>query len=135
MQALTDTDGWTDLGTFLGHHGKVLFYHGVSDPWFSALDTLDYWQRAGQTNGTAWGQSSRFYMVPGMAHCRGGDAFDRFDLLDAVVAWVERHKAPDAIVAHRAQGGRPGRYALAGLCPLQRRRSCRGGQLFLRRRG
>ena len=112
MQALTDTDGWTDLGTFLGHHGKVLFYHGVSDPWFSALGTLEYWRRAGQTNGTAWGQSSRFYMVPGMAHCRGGDAFDRFDLLDAVVAWVERDKAPDAIVAHRAQGG-----AARPLCP------------------
>jgi hypothetical protein len=111
MQALTDTDGWTDLGTFLGHHGKVLFYHGVSDPWFSALDTLDYWQRAGQTNGTAWGQSSRFYMVPGMAHCRGGDAFDRFDLLDAVVAWVERTRRQTRLLPTGRRAGRPGRYA------------------------
>lgn len=104
MQALTDTDGWTDLSSFLGHQGKVLFYHGVSDPWFSALDTLDYWKRAGKTNGAAWAQSSRFYMVPGMAHCQGGDAFDRFDLLGAVVDWVERGEAPAAVVATRSQG-------------------------------
>ena len=31
---------WTNLTSFAGHGGKLLFYHGLSDPWFSPLDTL-----------------------------------------------------------------------------------------------
>lgn len=100
-QRLTDTNVWTNLNTFLDRGGKILFYHGVSDPWFSALDTLDYWQRAAKTNGAAWSNASRFYMVPGMGHCGGGNAFDTFDLLGAVVDWVEKGQAPEAIPASR----------------------------------
>ena len=37
---LGDTAGWTNLSSFSGHGGKLLFYHGVSDPWFSSLDTV-----------------------------------------------------------------------------------------------
>jgi len=40
------------------------------------------------------------YLVPGMAHCRGGDfALDQFDLLGAVVNWVEKGTAPDSVTA------------------------------------
>jgi feruloyl esterase len=102
-QRLTDTNVWTNLGTFLGHGGKILFYHGVSDPWFSAFDTLDYWQRAAATNGAAWRDASRFYMVPGMGHCGGGNAFDTFDLLGAVVDWVENGRPPEAVIASRRE--------------------------------
>ncbi|KRA83875.1 DUF6351 family protein [Altererythrobacter sp. Root672] len=103
MQRLTDTNVWTNLNTFLGKGSKILFYHGVSDPWFSANDTWDYWQRAREANGAeAWDNASRFYMVPGMAHCGGGNAFDRFDLLSEVVAWVEEGKAPSNPVARRS---------------------------------
>lgn len=43
LQTLTDTDEWTDLGTFYRRGG--IFYHGASDAWYSMLDTLDYLQR------------------------------------------------------------------------------------------
>ena len=102
MQRLIDTDAWTNGSTFLGHGGKILFYHGVSDPWFSANFTWDYWQRARDANGAqAWDNASRFYMIPGMSHCRGGNAYDDFDLLGQVVDWVEKGKLPDP-VAHRS---------------------------------
>lgn len=101
VQRLTDTHVWTNLNTFLGRGGKILFYHGVSDPWFSATATWDYWQRAGATNGPAWDAASRFYMVPGMGHCAGGNAFDNFDLLGPVVDWVEKGEAPGAVPASR----------------------------------
>lgn len=110
---LTDTNYWTNLNSFLGHGGKMLFYHGVSDFWFSPLATWDYYQRAAATGGAAFTDASRFYMVPGMMHCQGGDAFDQFDLLTPLVDWVEEGKAPDAIPARRrapAGGERP-------LCP------------------
>ncbi len=86
IQLLTDTVHWTDLNSFFAHGGKVLYYHGTSDPYFSALDTLDYYQRMAKASGgfeTVRAQSSRFYFVPGMLHCRGGPSLDRFDLLGA----------------------------------------------------
>jgi hypothetical protein len=103
-QRLTDTNVWTDLDTFLGRGGKILFYHGVSDPWFSAWDSWDYWQRAAATNGAMFTESSRYYMNPGMGHCGGGNAYDRFDLLGPLVEWVEQGKAPERPIASRADG-------------------------------
>ena len=39
-------------------------------------------------------------MVPGMGHCGGGAAtLDKFDLLQAVVDWVEKDQAPQQVVA------------------------------------
>ena len=92
--ALADTVS-TDLSTFAGHGGKLIFYHGLSDPWFSPLDTLAYYERLGNVSG--W---SRLYLVPGMGHCQGGTAtLDHFDALSAMVDWVEKGVAPDSITA------------------------------------
>jgi Tannase and feruloyl esterase len=33
-----------NLTTFSAHEGKLIFYHGDSDPWFSPLDTFDYYK-------------------------------------------------------------------------------------------
>jgi hypothetical protein len=106
LNPLTDTT-FTKLNTFSrdggsGHGGKLLFYHGASDPWFSALDTLDYYRRMSTDNGglakvTSW---SRMYLVPGMGHCGGGEsALDRFDMLGAVIDWVEKGVAPEFVLA------------------------------------
>lgn len=103
---LTDTAYWTNLSTYLGRGSKLMFFHGVSDPWFSAFDTWDYFQRAREANGSdAWDNAARFYMVPGMSHCGGGDTFEQFDLLSPMVAWVEQGEAPGAVEAFRADGG------------------------------
>jgi hypothetical protein len=100
-QTLTDTT-WTNLSTFFGHGGKLVFYHGTSDPVFSPFDTLAYYEKMAAANGgldQVLG-SSRFYFVPGMNHCAGGPAaLDKFDLLGAVVNWVENGTAPDSVVA------------------------------------
>jgi feruloyl esterase len=96
------TSAWTNLNTFSSHGGKLLFFHGVSDPWFSANDTIDYYQRMTAANGGAAQVSnwSRLYLAPGMGHCAGGAAaLDTFDLLGAVVDWVEKGTAPDAVTA------------------------------------
>jgi len=100
-QRLTDTNYWTNLNTYLDRGGKMIFFHGVSDFWFSPLATWDYYERAAKTNGKAFTDASRFYMVPGMLHCGGGNSFEQFDLLSAIVDWVEQGKAPEAVTAQR----------------------------------
>lgn len=115
---LTDTAYWTNLSTFLGRGAKVMYFHGVSDPWFSAFDTWDYFQRARATNGAeAWDNAARFYMVPGMMHCSGGNAFETFDLLGPMVEWVEQGTAPAAVTARRSTGVSGAMPQEMPLCP------------------
>jgi hypothetical protein len=54
-------------------------------------------------------------MIPGMAHCRGGVATDRFDAISTMVDWVEAGTPPDSIAAARMQEGRVNRTR--PLCP------------------
>jgi hypothetical protein len=100
--ALGDTAAWTQLNTFSGHGGKLIFFHGVSDPWFSAQETVRYYEQLARDNGglEAVSQWSRLFLVPGMSHCAGGSAaLDHFDLLEPLVSWVEQGRAPQAVVA------------------------------------
>ena len=91
----------TNLSTFSLNGGKLIFFHGDSDPWFSARDTLDYYKSLATANGGTGkvGRWSRIFLVPGMAHCGGGPSLDHFDMLSAVVDWVEKGAAPDSINA------------------------------------
>ncbi|HTP83304.1 MAG TPA: tannase/feruloyl esterase family alpha/beta hydrolase [Alphaproteobacteria bacterium] len=102
MERLTNTWYWTNLTSFFAHGGKILYYHGWSDPWFSPLDTLEYYERMAKDSGgfdQVRASSSRAYFVPGMGHCTSGATLDHFDFLGAVVDWVEHGKAPDAVIA------------------------------------
>jgi pimeloyl-ACP methyl ester carboxylesterase len=102
VAAAGNTFLWTNLSTFSGKGGKLIFYHGVSDPWFSALDTVDYYKRLIRDNGGAEkvSQWSRLFLVPGMGHCSGGEkTVDTFDMLSIIIDWVEKGIAPDRIIA------------------------------------
>jgi Tannase and feruloyl esterase len=110
-----DTNAWTNLSSFSAHGGKLIFYHGVSDPWFSALDTQQYYERLTKDNPPPVSAWSRFFLVPGMGHCAGGDAtLDKFDMVDAIVNWVEKGQAPERVIASGAS--MPGQTR--PLCPF-----------------
>jgi Tannase and feruloyl esterase len=114
----------TNLTTFSAHGGKLIFYHGDSDPWFSPLDTFNYYKDMAAANGgidtvSKW---SQFYFVPGMSHCGGGQALDRFDLLSAMVNWVEKGTAPKSVIA--TGKAFPGRSR--PLCPYPRHAQYKG---------
>ncbi len=90
------------LSSFASHGGKQIFYHGMSDPWFSAMDTVNYYQNMTAANGglQTVDKFSRIFMVPGMGHCQGGTAtLDSFDMLSPIVEWVEHDKAPASVTA------------------------------------
>lgn len=89
-----------DLDAFKSRGGKAIYFHGVSDPIFSANDTIDYYRKLLAAYGDATIDFARLFLVPGMNHCAGGDyATDSFDSLDAIVNWVENGTAPDAMLA------------------------------------
>jgi feruloyl esterase len=86
------------LDTLRARGGKVLVYHGVSDPVFSFDDTVA-WLDALKASYPDVPQFARVFAVPGMNHCSGGPATDQFEMLGALVDWVEKGVAPEAIRA------------------------------------
>jgi len=84
---------------FVAQGGKLLVFHGSADPVFSALDTLRWQEAFRAAHGPAADRHARVFLVPGMNHSRGGPATDQMDMVDALVEWVEKGQAPEAIVA------------------------------------
>jgi hypothetical protein len=91
----------TDYRGFRARHGKLIVYTGGADPVFSAKYHVDWYRRLARENrGYEKTQDfARLFYVPGMQHCGGGIATDRFDAFGSLVEWVENGRAPDRIVA------------------------------------
>ncbi len=87
----------TQLNT-LKARGKLIVVHGTADPVFSPHDTMAWYQALNAADASA-PSYARLFLVPGMNHCAGGPATDRFDMLQALEDWVEKGKAPDAVLA------------------------------------
>ena len=94
-----------DLSAFARRGGKLILWHGWADPHISPMNTIDYWDRVGNTIGPAQREGAvRMFLLPGMGHCAGGEGPSEFPLLAALMDWVEGGRAPVAMVAHRAPG-------------------------------
>ena len=96
-----------NLSGFMDRGGKLIQYHGWSDPQIAPSSSVEYYKNVLETSGGAAKvqKSYRLFMVPGMAHCRGGDGTSSFDMLSALQQWVENGKAPDRIDASRVRNG------------------------------
>lgn len=97
-----------DLREFRDHGGKLILYHGWADSGISPLQSLDYFGRVVASEGgpNKVGAWFRVFMIAGMSHCRGGNVPDKFDMLSAVMEWVEHNKAPNRIVARQIENGK-----------------------------
>jgi hypothetical protein len=106
FSSVYDTYRDATLAEFRKRGGKLLIFHGTADPIFSALESIDYYQRLTRNNGGAEATSTwaRLFLVPGMNHCAGGPATDSFDGLAAIVEWVEKGAAPARIEASARPG-------------------------------
>ena len=90
----------TDLSRLRDAGGKLLFWHGWSDPALSALATIDYYE-AVEAGDPEVREYSRLFLAPGVLHCVGGPGPDRVALLSAIVDWVEQGTAPDRLEASK----------------------------------
>jgi len=105
----------TDLKRFVGRGGKLIQYHGWSDPQIPPGGTVTYYDDVAKALGPKVKDNYRLFMVPGMNHCGGGDGPASFDMVAALEQWVEQKKAPDTIPAAHLTNGQPDRTRI--LCP------------------
>jgi len=91
-----------NLQPFFDAGGKLLLYHGWSDPQVPPLATIEYFNAVLQaTSESRRGTAIALYMQPGVNHCWGGDGPDTFDAVGALDQWVLGGHAPSRIVAAR----------------------------------
>jgi hypothetical protein len=90
-----------DLAKFRARGGKLVMTYGWADSILQPLMGVNYYEEALAKNGPDTPDFFRLFMVPGMAHCRGGIGPDRRDAVTAVINWVEAGQAPESIVASK----------------------------------
>jgi feruloyl esterase len=134
MQFMTPPNA-TDLSGFKARGGKLIVYHGTSDPVFSFNDTRDWYEGLDKNNRGTAASFARLFPVPGMNHCQGGPATEQFDMLTALVNWVEKGQAPDQVIATARTGINPdvpadwisnGKPRTRPLCPYPAQARYRG---------
>jgi feruloyl esterase len=111
-----------DLSAFKAAGGKLIQYHGWSDPFISPQFSTQYYESVAAKMGGVENTRSfyRLFMAPGMRHCGGGpgpsavganapapsrDA--QHDLVSALVRWTEESVPPDMIIATRYRDNSP----------------------------
>jgi feruloyl esterase len=107
-----------DLRRYFARGGKLIIYHGWSDPAIPAQFTLDYYAEAQRLSGARAKDQMRLFMVPGMQHCFGGPGANQFgqlyaapqaalpehNIAAALQAWVERDRTPETLIGERGVG-------------------------------
>jgi feruloyl esterase len=106
-----------NMKPFFSRGGKLLLYHGWSDPNVPTLNTIKYYKSVVETMGGASNASDsvRLFLAPGMGHCGGGTGPNVFDKMGALERWVEQGKAPEQLTASHLTNGKVDRTR--PLCP------------------
>ncbi len=89
------------ISAFTGRGGKLLLWHGWSDPGPSPIGTITYYEQVQGSVPNA-DQSVRLFLAPGVYHCGGGPGPDQMDLLGAIDRWVTTGVAPSSLIASKA---------------------------------
>jgi hypothetical protein len=125
----------TRLSAFKARGGKMIVYHGNSDPVFSVNDTINWYEGLDRNHGGRAADFARLFTVPGLNHCQGGPATEQFDMLTALVDWVEKGQAPQQVIASARPGINPdvpaswvsnGKPRTRPLCPYPRQPRYKG---------
>lgn len=106
--------GMLDLGSdgrrleaFRNRGGKILLYHGWSDTDATPASSLFFYE----SHVRAFGREDvsaflRLFMLPGMAHCSGGEGVHAADYLTLMEKWVEQGEAPETLIAYKTRPAR-----------------------------
>jgi len=120
LAEILDADD-ANLNRFAARGGRLIMYFGWADAVLSPRAGTDYYDRVARLMG-GLPRTQRFFrlfMIPGMQHCQGGNAPSAFgqawvapglypdashDVRIALESWVERGKAPKAVLVMKYRG-------------------------------
>ncbi|MEY9836513.1 tannase/feruloyl esterase family alpha/beta hydrolase [Streptacidiphilus sp. EB103A] len=90
-----------DLTAFKAAGGKLILWAGYADPAINPVGTISYYQAVQKYMGGSASTTdfARLFLLPGVAHCGGGQGPSSFDALTAVTSWVTAGKAPSSLLA------------------------------------
>jgi feruloyl esterase len=106
-----------DLNPFIAHGGKLITYHGTADGLISYKNTVNYYESVVRKLGEDKVKDHvRFFLIPGMSHCSGGEGAYQIDWLSALENWDKDNQAPATLpAAHPAVTmGPPGAPPMPG---------------------
>ncbi len=107
-----------DLSAFKARGGKMIAWIGNADPAVSPRATIEWFKDVDAREAGRAQDFLKLFVIPGMNHCAGGVATDRFDMLGPLEDWVERGIAPASVPA---EASNPGYFGVASrsrpLCP------------------
>jgi feruloyl esterase len=122
-----------DMTAFRGRGGKLIQYHGWSDPDITPLNSIQYYEsvanfmaRGGNHGLRDTKEFYRLFMVPGMQHCAGGPGATSFDMVEPLERWVENGVAPERVIAAHLNNGAVDRTRPLCAYPLEAQWSGRG---------
>ena len=104
-----------NLKPFFDRGGKLLMWHGWSDPQVPAQNSIIFYSNVVKTVGKFAEDSIALFMLPGVSHCAGGPGPDTFDKVGSIEPWVEQGRKPTRIVASHLTDGKIDRTR--PLCP------------------
>ncbi|KAI5367089.1 Putative tannase/feruloyl esterase, alpha/Beta hydrolase [Septoria linicola] len=112
-----------DLSPFRRSGGKMITWHGTSDPLIFINGTSDYYRRVLELDPDA-ADFYRYFEAPGVGHCYGGRGPYPGDALEALIRWVEDGKVPKTLNARSSsQEGKIERR----ICPWPKEQKYIGG--------
>ncbi|MEN7537034.1 tannase/feruloyl esterase family alpha/beta hydrolase [Aurantiacibacter flavus] len=92
-----------DLSAFFERGGKLMLWHGESDPGPSPVGSTDYALQVLGANPQANDQF-RYFLLPGVGHCQGGPGADLVDYLGAMDEWASGGTAPERLIGTKDDG-------------------------------
>jgi len=92
-----------DLSAFFGRGGKLILWHGENDPGPSPVGTNDY-AKAVLSTADGAADDMRYFLLPGVEHCRGGPGADMVEWLDTLDGWASGGDAPATVVGTKMDG-------------------------------
>jgi Tannase and feruloyl esterase len=92
-----------DLNAFKAKGGKLIVWHGWSDP-LTALASIKYYEQV-EKRDAGVRDYFRMFLMPGVLHCSGGPGPATVDWPAEIANWVENGKAPGQVIARKTAAG------------------------------